>query len=88
MHEDNIKMAKILDDLKKTKQNVSSKMHELNFERNKLRSILTSEGQVYSVDAIETYLVEESMLSPANQAHFLPSNRILEATKVNIAIII
>ena len=84
LHEDNMKVAALLDDVQKTKQRVTGRLSELTHERNKLRAFLASDGQVHSIDAIERYLMEESQISPSRRVQCIPIDNHGEAEQVSI----
>lgn len=84
LHEDNMKVAVLLDDVQRTKQRVTSKLSELTHERNKLRAFLASDGQVHSIDALEQYLMQESEIGPSRRAQCIPRDNHGEAEQVSV----
>jgi len=84
LHEDNMKVAVLLDDVQRTKQRVTSRLSELTHERNKLRAFLASDGQVHSIDALEQYLIEESEIGPSRRAQCIPRDNHGEAEQVSV----
>lgn len=83
LHEDNMKVAVLLDDVQRTKQRVTGRLSELTHERNKLRAFLASDGQVHSIDALEQYLIEESQIGPSRRAQCIPGDNHGEAEQVS-----
>jgi len=83
LHDDNMKVTTLLDDVQRTKQRVSDRLSELTHERNKLRALLASDGQVHSLDAIEKFLIEESQISLSRRSECIPDDHHGEAEQVS-----